>query len=118
MSITREEEIRRFRQLHRLNYFYAITVVVMALITLILLFNLSLEQRQIINDVGTLVEERTQEAEVLDMKSQERLSQALSRVDELEALIEERLEPDRLLILEENLINKIERLIEESCPDC
>ena len=113
MPISREEEARRFRQIQRLNIFYVLTVIVMTVTLLLLLFNINAEQRRLIDETATLIEQRAQESEEQDRQAELRLERALSRLKEVEDLIEARLEPDRIENLEESIVKRIEELLNE-----
>lgn len=114
MPISQDEELRRFKQLQRLNYFYATTVMIMTVVLLLLLFNINAEQRRLIDETDQLIEQRTQEAEEQDRRAEVRLERALDRLEEVEALLEKRLHPDRFEILENNVIERLDQLINET----
>jgi len=113
VPISREEEARRFQQIQRLNIFYVLTVIVMTVTLLLLLFNINAEQRRLIDETATLIEQRVEEADYNDHQAELRLERALDRLEEVEALIEARLEPDRIENLEESIVKRIEELLNE-----
>lgn len=113
MPISKEEELRRFKQLQRLNYFYVITVIIMTVTLLLLLFNINAEQRRLIDETAVLMEQRHEDAEEQDRRAELRLDRALERLEDLENLVATRLEPDRFEKLEENIVERIQELINE-----
>jgi len=101
-----DEEDKRGRQIYRLNYFYAATVLALSLILIFVAFSIALEQRELIQNVETLTEERSEELE----KSQERLI-------EIEDIVFEKLSEDRFRELEDNIVERVVRKLDEPSQD-
>lgn len=58
--MTQFQDDKRFKQLQRLNYFYAITVIVLAMIVMTLLFIANAQQQEVLehfSDVAIQLEE-------------------------------------------------------------